>query len=169
MHFRRRIIRISPAMTAPGNAVQEQLGELPEDLMSERIMRPPVLSPRLVQLAPGQPATFIPGAMGPPPLPRYKSSITPFVAQVASAKALPANSLRAFLLVQNNDGTGNSIFVNFGSDANSTNSLVVIDGGNVVFTGGGPTGGAFVPLEDVYISSQGANSACVVMEGLMSV
>jgi hypothetical protein len=169
----RRIVRVSQLPRAApshiaGNAIDEQhLGELPEDFMSERLSRNPILSPRVTQYAQGSAPTFAPGSstMG---LPRYRSSITPFIAGVTSQKAVPANPQRAFLLIQNNNGGGNKIFVNFGSDANALNSIVIIDGGNAVFEGG-DVGGSFVPQEDVYILGQAAGLACIVMEGLVTV
>lgn len=150
------------------NAIEEQaLGELPEDVMSERLLRDPVFSPR-IGYVPGKGNVIVPPnntGTGAPFNPRYKSSVVPFVTAAVSAKALPANASRAFLLVQNNDGGGNAIFVNLGADATAANAIKVIDGGNLFFEGGNE-GGAFVPQEDVYIVGAVAGSAVIVMEGL---
>lgn len=164
-----RILRrtMRPSYMA-GNAVQEQhLGELPEEFMSERAIREPIMSPMIREFAPGTSPIVGPDPRLPIPVPanNYKSAMYPFISQVVSTKVVPANPYRAFLLIQNNDGGGNSIFVNFGADASLTNALQIIDGGNIVFEGGAK-GGVFCPLEDVYIIGAVAGSACVVMEGL---
>lgn len=156
-------------LAGANNAVEEQrgVGELPEDVMSERLLRDPVLSPR-VGYVPGKGSIIVPpnnAGTGAPFSPRYKSSITPFVAAAASQKVLNANSARAYFLVQNNDGASD-IFVNFGADASATNAIKVIAGGNLLFDGGGE-GGSFVPQEDVYIIGAAGGEACVVMEGLV--
>lgn len=151
-----------------GNAVQEQhLGELPEDFLSERALREPIMSPMIREFAPGTSPLMGPDPRIPVPVPsnNYKSAMYPFVSQVVSTKVVPANPYRAFLLIQNNDVAANAIFVNFGADANLKNALKIIGGGNLVFEGGAK-GGVFCPLEDVYIIGAVANSACVVMEGL---
>jgi hypothetical protein len=158
-----------PLAGTPNNAVEEQrgVGELPEDLMSERLLRDPIFSPRMGWI-PGQGSVIIPpnnAGTGLPFNPRYKSSVVPFLTLTSSQKALPANAARAYLLVQNNDGGGNSVFVNFGADASSTSGIKIIDGGNLIFEGGNE-GGSFVPQEDVYIIGTVAGSACIVMEGL---
>ncbi len=152
-----------------GNAVQEQhLGELTEELLSERAIREPILSPMIREFAPGTSPLFGPDPRIPAPVPsnNYKSAMYPFVSQLASTKVVPANPYRAFLLIQNNDVAANFIFVNFGADASLTNALRIAgNGGNLVFSGGAK-GGSFCPLEDVYIVGLAAGSPCVVMEGL---
>lgn len=164
----RIIYRTARPSHMAGNAVQEQhLGELPEEFLSERALREPIMSPMIREFAPGTSPLMGPDPRFPIPVPsnNYKSAMYPFVSQAVSTKVVPANPYRAYLLIQNNDGGGNSIFVNFGADASLTNALQVIDGGNIVFEGGGK-GGVFCPLEDVYIIGAVAGSACVVMEGL---
>lgn len=160
-----------PSYPLAGNAIDEQrgagggMGELPEDLMSERLMRDPIFSPRVAYL-PGKGAVIVPpnnAGTGGTISPRYKSSVIPFVAQLASTKVINGNPLRAYLLVQNNSGS--SIFVNFGADASATNGIQVVAAGNLIFEGGND-GGSFVPQEDVYILGAAAGLACVVMEGL---
>jgi hypothetical protein len=151
-----------------GNAVQEQhLGELPEEFMSERAIREPIMSPMIREFAPGTSPLVGPDPTIPAPVPsnNYKSAMYPFISQLVSTKVVPANPYRAFLIVQNNDVAANFIFVNFGADASLTNALRIAGGGNLVFEGGGK-GGSFCPPEDMYIIGLVAGSPCVVMEGL---
>lgn len=161
---RRRVLGVA-GLAIAGNAVEEQsrgLGELPEDLMYERMIRQPMLSPWLSDH--GTNPTIGPGFSAPPPTNNYKSATYAFNATTTSQKVVPANPFRAFLLIQNNDAA-NAIFVNFGSDATAVNAIKVIAGGNLIFEGGGD-GGVFVPSEDVYILAAAGTIACVVMEGV---
>jgi hypothetical protein len=150
-----------------GNAVQEQyLGELPEDFLSERSLREPIMSPMIREFAPGTSPLVGPDPSLPIPVAanNYKSAMYPFLSALASTKVVPANPYRAFLLIQNNDAV-NAVFVNFGADASLTNALRIVANGNLAFAGGSK-GGSFCPLEDVYIIGAAAGSPCIVMEGL---
>jgi hypothetical protein len=152
-----------------GNAVQEQnLGEVPEDLMSERALRYPVISPAIREFAPGT-SPLVGAPAQPYGVSPFKSAQYAFVASTASQKVIPANPYRVFVLIQNNDGSGNAIFVGFGGDATAISGLKVIDGGNISFSGGSQPHNfgtqPFCPTEDIYILGLAA-SACVVMEGI---
>ena len=145
-----------------GNAIDEQrmggLGDLPEELTHERRIRGPISS---AMTGAANPEDFQEGRANP-----FKSAVYPFIAQITSEKALPANPYRAYLLVQNNSAS--AIFINFGMNATATNAIQVAAGGNLIFEGG-TRGGSFVPAEDVYILGAAANLACVVMEGMTAI
>lgn len=152
-----------------GNAVNEQhLGEVPEDLMSERALRYPVISPAIREFAPGT-SPLVGAPSQPYATSPFKSAQYAFVASTASQKVIPANPFRAFLLIQNNDGNANAIYVGFGGDATTTAGIKIIDGGNLSFGGGSMSKNMgsqpYCPTEDVYILGV-ASSACVVMEGI---
>lgn len=155
----------SDDLVRAGNAIDEQsqgLGEVPEDLMYERMMRPPILSPWLSDRGAG--IVIGPGLSAPPATNNYKSATYAFNATAVSQKVVPANPFRAYLLVQNNDAA-TAVFVNFGADAGLTTGVKIVAGGNFLFEGGGD-GGVFVPSEDVYIVSAAGIVACIVMEGV---
>lgn len=136
------------------------LGELPDYL--QRRSKPPIIGRGALYGEDAPLQTPAPGTVN-----AYRSALYPFLAQTSSEKVLPANPYRAYFLLQNNCGTGDNIFVNFGMGATTVNAIKVIDGGNLIFEGGG-VGGSFVPLEDVYIIGDAANLAGVIMEGMIS-
>lgn len=134
------------------------LGELPDHL--ERRSKPPIIGRGAWQGEDAPLQTPAPGSVS-----YYKSVLYPILASTSSEKALPANPYRAYFMLQNNCGTGDNIFVSFGTGASLTGSIKVIDGGNLIFEGGG-VGGSFVPLEDVFIIGDAASLAGVIMEGM---
>lgn len=134
------------------------LGELPDHLA--RRSRPPMLGRGAYMGEDAPLMTPQPGTVNP-----YRSVIYPILASTESVKVLPANPYRAYFLLQNNCGTGDNIFVAFGTGATLTGAIKVIDGGNLIFEGGG-IGGSFVPTEDVYIIGDAADLAGVIMEGM---
>jgi hypothetical protein len=149
------------------------LGELPEDLMSERAIRDPILSPLISHFTPGQTI----GPVGAPQnfpvfgtetgfVNRYKYAPYPFLAQLAAQKIITANNRRVYLLIQNKS-TG-SMFVNFGTIASAFNSFTLVAGASIEFIGG-EKGGAFCPADDVYVLGTVANQSGMASEGSLSI
>ncbi len=126
------------------------LGELPESNLRERALGKQIFDPG---------AGFVSDWIN-----RYTQSNFPFSIGVASERALPANPLRTYLLIQNK--SANIIFVNFGQNATAFNGIRIISGGNYELIGGA-TGGAFCNGDDVYILADAAATEGVVTEGVI--
>jgi len=150
----------------PNNAIDEgRLGELPEDFLSERALREPMVGPvqhlrRIIGAAP----TNIPGNFPGQYLNRNKFATYPFTAELAAAKIVTANIRRVYLLVQNNSAT--EMFVNFGSNPTLTNAFIIPGGGSQEFIGANTgEGGGFCPWDDVYILGDVGGQAGIAGEG----
>ena len=95
----------------------------------------------------------------------YETANFPFtLAAGASQRILPANPLRAYLLVQNKDAA-TDMFIAFNTNANAYNGILIIPEGNYEFIGG-ERGGCFVPKGDIYCFSTAAIDG-VAVEGTM--
>ena len=126
------------------------LGELPEDQFRERALGKTIFDPG---------AGFVSDWVN-----RYTQSNFPFSIGTASERAIPANPLRTYLLIQNK--SANILFVNFGQNATTFNGIRIIAGGNYELIGGA-TGGAFCNGDDVYILADVAASEGVLTEGVI--
>ena len=89
----------------------------------------------------------------------------PFIVGTAAQQILPANPLRAYLLIQNKDGASD-LFINFGQKPTAFNGLIIIPRGNYELIGGA-TGGSFVPSDSVWLLGDAANMEGVVIEGVL--
>ena len=94
---------------------------------------------------------------------RHTASLFPFTAGLTSFRVLPANPLRAYLLVQNLSAS--NMFLNFGQNATTTAGIRIIAGGNYEQIGGAPAG-AFCSPQDIYILGAAAALPGIVVEGL---
>jgi hypothetical protein len=126
------------------------LGELPEDQFRERALGKKIFDPG---------AGFVSDWIN-----RFTQSNFPFNIGIVSERAIPANPLRCYLLIQNK--SANIVFVNFGQNATAFNGIRIIAGGNYELIGGA-TGGAFCPADDVYILADAAATEGVVTEGVI--
>jgi len=143
------------------------LGELPEDLLNDRAIRPPVFSPMVRDFAPGNVPTIGPAPSNMPGqgvwMNPYKFVTYPLNATNTGAlKIVTANQRRTYLLLQNK--SAGAVFVNFGTNPTPVNSFTVAAGGSLEFIGGAD-GGAFCPLEDVYVLGTAAVQVVVAGEG----
>lgn len=96
---------------------------------------------------------------------RYTQSNTPFIAGTTSTRVLPANSRRAYLIIQNK--SVDVMYVNFGQLADIYNGIQISAGGAYEWIGGGE-GGSFVPGDDIYILGGSADLPGVASEGMLS-
>lgn len=126
------------------------LGELPRSLSRERAPGP--------EMDPG--AGLIPEWIN-----NYTSTIFPFSLPLSDVTAIPANPLRAYLLIQNKDAAAD-LLVNFGNTANAFNGVVIIPRGNYELIGGA-VGGSFCPSNSVHLLATVANQNAVVIEGVL--
>jgi len=94
---------------------------------------------------------------------RNTLSLFPFTISTTADRILPANQLRTYLIIQNK--SGGTLFVNFGQNPTQFASIQIPAGGNFEFVGGA-TGGAFSPMDDVYVLGSAANLDGVAAEGL---
>lgn len=159
----------------PNNSIEEGhqlagMGDLPDDLLMERRVRPPLLAPR--GLPPGADPTM--GvAIGTRPQNKFKTILTPWTFNGSAAgvqqRIVTANPNRAYLLIQNRGAA--SVFVGFGSapsfdGADCPDGLEIFAGGAYELIGGNPSGGAFVPPEDIWMTiAAAANQIGIVTEG----
>lgn len=112
--FRRR--------TAPNNAIDEGqaqagLGELPEDLYKERMLRPPILSPRSRGLPSDNPLSVPLGPATPPPATRAYNpqALSTYIVDVPANTPTPvfaATRERSYSLIVN--GGGNDAVIAYG-------------------------------------------------------
>lgn len=98
---------------------------------------------------------------------RYTASLYPFVTVATAQQIVPANARRAYLLVQNKDGA-TDMFINFGQKPSAFTSVIIIPGGNYEFVGGS-FGGAFVPMDSVWIIGGAVGLEGVLVEGVLPV
>lgn len=162
---RRHIMGVAAAL--PLMPRRSRLGELPEDLMSDRAIRQPMFSPAIRDFAPGQapvigpPSSNMPSAA--PWMNPYKFVTYPLAATSAGAqKIVTANLRRTYLLIQNKDAA--EVYANFGTNPTVDNSFTISGGGSLEFIGGSD-GGAFCPVEDVYILGSAVDQIVVAGEG----
>lgn len=165
-----RVRQIRPANS--GVSEQRQaLGELPEDLMSDRAIRPPMVSPIITDFAPGT----LPGGGTRAPIigptragggwaNNYKSVPYAYVSSAAGegVRLMTANSRRAYLLIQNR--SGGPVYIGYGYVPTTLNGIELTAGGSQEFAGGAPSG-AFTPPEDIFILSSAAGQTVIAMEG----
>ena len=104
---------------------------------------------------PGQPQRW---------LNKTTAKTVPFVIGLTSMQIVPANPLRAYLLVQNKDA-GSDMLINFGQKATSFNGVIIIPRGNYEFIGG-TRGGGFCPFDSVWVLGTAANMQGVLVEGV---
>lgn len=95
----------------------------------------------------------------------YTATTFPFIIGTTSAQIIPANPLRAYVLIQNKDGASD-MFVNFGVSATSFNGVIIIPRGNYEFVGGA-LGGPFSPSDSIHVLGAGANMEGVIVEGVL--
>ena len=95
----------------------------------------------------------------------YTAAMYPFVIGLASQQIIPANPLRAYLLIQNKNAAAD-MFVNFGSDATAFNSVIIIPRGNYELIGGA-NGGSFCPGDSVHVLGAAAGMNGVIVEGIL--
>ena len=127
-----------------------QLGELPEDQLKDR--RPgPMHDPG---------AGLIPEWYN-----YYTSNNYGFQVGTVSENILPANRLRAYVLVQNKDAAAD-MYISFGASADAFNGVLIIPRGNYELIGG-EKGGAFVPSDSIHVLGTVANQQGVLVEGVM--
>lgn len=127
-----------------------QLGELPELLLRER--------------DPQQPEVFDPQAGFYDEWENlYTVSNFPFVVGTASVQIIPANPRRTYLAIQNK--SAGTIYVNFGTSANTFSGLRINTGGDWDFQGG-ERGGSCVPGDSVHIIGSAAGLQGIVIEGV---
>jgi hypothetical protein len=98
---------------------------------------------------------------------RYTASLYPFVTTAAAELIVPANARRAYLLVQNKDGI-DDMLINFGQKATAFSSVIIIPGGNYEFVGGS-FGGAFVPMDSVWVLGGAVGMDGVLVEGVLPI
>lgn len=82
---------------------------------------------------------------------------------VASQLMVQANRRRAYLVIQNK-GPGN-LFVNFSMAADAVNGVGLVPGQAWEIIGGAE-GGAFVPVDSIYMLTDLAGTTAVVVEGI---
>lgn len=93
----------------------------------------------------------------------YQTAIFAGTIGLASARIIPANPIRSYLLVQNKDAASD-LFINFGNSADSFNGIIIIPRGNYEFIGGA-TGGPFCPSDSVHLAGAAANMNYAIVEG----
>lgn len=133
-----------------GRRKQQGLGDLPYPLRRE--MQPgPTIKPE---------TGLIPEWIN-----YYKASNFPFVIGVVSQQIIPANPLRAYVLIQNKS-VASDMFINFGNDATTFNGIVIIPRGNYEFIGGA-NGGPFSPSDSIHVLGAVAGMNGVIVEGVL--
>lgn len=95
----------------------------------------------------------------------YTTANYPFIVGLAAQQIIPANPLRAYLLIQNKNGASD-MFINFGQKATAFNGVILIPRGNYELIGGS-NGGSFVPSDSVWILGGAANMEGVLVEGVL--
>ena len=95
----------------------------------------------------------------------YTASLYPFVIGLASQQIIPANPLRAYLLIQNKDAAADML-INFGSEATAFSSVIIIPRGNYELIGGA-YGGSFVPGDSVHVLGTAAGMQGALIEGVL--
>ena len=133
-----------------GKRGQGQLGDLPYTHKRERRPGP--------EISPG--AGLIPEWIN-----YYRASNFPFVIGLASEQIIPANPLRAYVLIQNKSAVSNML-VNFGNDVTAFNGIIIIPLGNYEFIGGA-TGGSFSPSDSIHVLGAAAGLNGVIVEGVL--
>lgn len=98
---------------------------------------------------------------------RYTASNYPFVTEAGAVQVIPANARRAYLLVQNKNAI-NDMFINFGQKATVFNGIIIIPRGNYEFVGGS-FGGAFVPMDSIWILGGAVGMNGVLVEGVLPI
>lgn len=96
---------------------------------------------------------------------RYTMSSFPFVIGVTAEQVLPANPLRAYIIVQNKNAASD-MFINFGVQASANNSLIIIPRGNYELIGGA-NGGSFVPSDSLWVLGAVAGMQGIALEGVL--
>ena len=95
----------------------------------------------------------------------YRASNFPFVIGIVSEPIIPANPLRAYVLIQNKNAASD-MFVNFGNDATAFNGIIIIPRGNYEFIGGA-NGGSFSPSDSIHVLGAAAGMEGVIVEGVL--
>ena len=98
---------------------------------------------------------------------RYTASLYPFLTEATAQQIIPANARRAYLLVQNKD-PANDLLVNFGQKPTAFNSVIIEPRGNYEFVGGS-FGGAFVPMDSVWVLGGAVSMNGVLVEGVLPI
>lgn len=159
-------VRQIPAANSGVAEQRQALGELPEDIMSDRALRPPMVSPMITDFAPGTVPTRTVGPMaaGGGWKNHYKTVPYAYVSAAAGegVRIMTANSRRSYLLIQNR--SGGPIYIGYGYVPTILNGIEITSGGNQEFAGGAPSG-AFCPAEDVFILSSAAAQVVIAIEG----
>jgi len=126
------------------------LGELPELLLEER--------------DPQHPETFDPDAGFYDDWQNlYTVSNFPFVVGATSTQIIPANPRRTYLAIQNK--SAGTMFVNFGTGANTFSGLTLLTGDLYKFEGG-ERGGSCSPGDSVHVIGNAAGLQGVLLEGV---
>ena len=129
--FRRR-------RTAPNNAIEEGrdaagLGELPEDLYRERMLRPPILSPRTKGIPSDNPLSIPLGPDPPPPATRAYNpqALSTYIVAVPAGVPVPvyaATRERSYSLIVN--GGANACVITYNrAPASATDGIPLASGG----------------------------------------
>lgn len=95
----------------------------------------------------------------------YTATNFPFIIGTNSEQIIPANPLRAYVLIQNKDA-GSDMFVNFGVSATAFNGVIIIPRGNYELIGGA-NGGSFSPSDSIHVLGAAANMQGVIVEGVL--
>lgn len=114
----------------------------------------------------------MPGPMNDPGaglIPEWTNNFTatnfPFVIGTTSEQIIPANPLRAYVLIQNKNAASD-MFVNFGNSATTFNGIIIIPRGNYELIGGA-VGGPFSPSDSVHVLGAAAAMQGVIVEGVL--
>lgn len=97
---------------------------------------------------------------------RYKTLQFGAIVGVAEVNILQGNSLRTYLLIQNQD-LALDVFVGFGTSAGGINGALIIPRGFGEFIGG-EMGGCFCPPESINIICPGGNARINIVEGSLN-
>lgn len=95
----------------------------------------------------------------------YTAALFPFVIGLTSEQIIPANPLRAYVLIQNKSPISD-MFVNFGNKADAFNGITIIPRGNFELIGGA-NGGPFSPNDSIWVTGAAVGLTGVVMEGVL--
>ena len=128
----------------------KRFGELPLDLRHERKQGP----------------LQNPGAgLYPDWINEYRTTLTAAQIDTNGQAIIPANPLRAYLLVQNKDAA-TDLYFNISNAADAFNGIIIIPRGNYEYVGGA-NGGSFVPSGTVYLTSAAGTIDVAVVEGIL--
>lgn len=147
------------------NSRRGRLGDLPHDIGTDhRQMFGDPSEPGQALNAPAEQtrsgvtaglARWLVGALIPYLFPSLKFSVRPFSAGLESDEVSGSKASRRYLLIQNNSVS--DMYINFGSDAGPTSSLIVKAGGYYE--------PYRVPADSIYISAASGASQGILIEG----